>query len=190
MSQVGVRFHEVMKGWLAVPQANFGDSGRAWFEVRAQVFIEDLDTFLADNCHRGQLVGTIDFDGVGHSIPATGHIELFTMSADGATRLMRYQASFGANGVDYMMVGTKHVSKLAGPNVWGHTTTLFITIARSGSDGYGSVAAGVIRLSVWQGARMLFTLRGTGSDLLTTRMNAVFRFIKFFNGSVFAAYFH
>jgi cholesterol oxidase len=190
MSQVGVRFHEVMKGWVAVPQANFGDSGRAWFEVRAEVFIEDLNVFLADKCHRGQLVGTIDFDGVGHSIPATGHVELFTMSADGATRLMRYQASFGANGVDYMMIGTKHVSKLAGPNVWGHTTTLFTTIARSGSDGYVSVAAGVIRLSVWQGARMLFTLRGTGSDSLTTRMNAVFRFMKFFNGSVSAAYFH
>ena len=24
MSQVGVRFGEVMKGWVAVPQANFG----------------------------------------------------------------------------------------------------------------------------------------------------------------------
>ena len=106
------------------------------------MLIEDLDAFLADNRHRGQLVGMIDFDGVGHSIPAMGHVELFTMSTDGPTRLMRYQASFGADGVDYMMVGTKYVSKLAGPNVWGHTTTLFITIARSGSDGYGSVAAG------------------------------------------------
>src|SRR5689334_6016703 len=97
MSQVGVRFHEIMKGWVAVPQTNFGDSGRAWLEVRAQVFIEDLDAFLADNRHGGQLVCTIDFDGVGHGIPATGHVELFTMSADGATRLMRYQAFFGAN---------------------------------------------------------------------------------------------
>jgi cholesterol oxidase len=190
MPQIGVRFHELMKGWVAVPQASFGDSERAWFELRADVSIEDLDAFLADGCHRGQLVGTIDFDRVGHSIPATGHVELFTMSADAATRLMRYQASFVANGVDYKMIGTKHVSKSAGPNVWGHTTTLFTTIARSGSDGYISVAAGVIRLSVWQGAQMLFTLRGTGSDSLTTRMNAVFRFIKFFAGEVSAAYFH
>jgi hypothetical protein len=103
---------------------------------------------------------------------------------------MRYQASFVANGVEYKMIGTKHVSKSAGPNVWGHTTTLFTTIARSGSDGYVCVAAGVIRLSVWQGTRMLFTLRGTGSDSLTTRMNAVFRFIKFFASEVSAAYFH
>jgi hypothetical protein len=103
---------------------------------------------------------------------------------------MRYQASFVANRVEYKMIGTKHVSKSAGPNVWGHTTTLFTTIARSGSEGYVCVAAGVIRLSVWQAIRMLFTLRGTGSDSLTTRMIAVFRFMKFFASEVSAAYFH
>jgi hypothetical protein len=190
MPQIGVRFHELMKGWLAVPQASFGDSDRAWFELRADVSIEDLDAFLADGCHRGQLVGTIDFDRIGQNIPATGPVELFTKSADAATRLMRYQASFGANGVEYKMIGTKHVSRSAGPNVWEHTTTLFTTIARRESDGYVSLAGGVIRLSVWQGARMLFTLRGTGSNSLTTRMNAVFRFIKFFASEVSAAYFH
>jgi hypothetical protein len=190
MPQIGVRFHELMKGWVAVPQASFGDSERAWFELRADVSIEDLDAFLADGCHRGQLVGTIDFDRVGHSIPATGHVELFTKSSDAATRLMRYQACFVANGVEYKMIGTKHVSKSAGPNVWRHTTTLFTTIARRGSDGYVFVAGGVIRLSIWQGTRMLFTLRGMGSDSLTTRMNTVFRFIKFFASEVSAAYFH
>jgi hypothetical protein len=173
-----------------VPQASFGDSERAWFVLRADVSIEDLDAFLADGCHRGQLVGTIDFDRLGHSIPATGHVELFTKSSDAATRLMRYQAFFVANGVEYKMIGTKHVSKSAGPNVWRHTTTLFTTIARRGSDGYVSVAGGVIRLSIWQGTRMLFTLRGMGSDSLTTRMNTVFRFIKFFASEVSAAYFH
>jgi hypothetical protein len=188
MPQIGVRFHELMKGWVVLPQASFRDSEGAWFELRADIFIEDLNGFLADGCHRGQLVGKIDFDRVGHSIPATGHVELFTMSADSATRLMRYQASFVANGVEYKMIGTKHVSKSAGPNVWGHTTTLFTTIVRNGSDGYVSVAAGVIRLSVWQGARMLLTLRGTGSDSPAGRMNAVFRFIQFFAREVSAAY--
>ena len=189
MPQVGVRFHEVMKGWVAVPQATFRDSEGAWLEIRAQVVIDDLDVFLADESHRGQLVGTIHFDPLGDSIPATGHVELFTIDPHTATRLMRYQASFEANGVGYMMIGTKYVSKSAGPNVWAHTTTLFTTIARSGSDGYSAVAAGVIRLSLWQGARMLFTLRGAGSNSLPTRMNAVFRFIKFFAGSVSAVYF-
>jgi cholesterol oxidase len=174
---------------LVLPQASLTDSEGAWFELRADVLIEDLNSFLADGSHRGQLVGKIDFDGLGYSIPATGHVELFTMSMDSATRLMRYQASFLANGVEYKMIGTKHVSKSAGPNIWGHTTTLFTTIARNGSDGYVSVAAGVIRLSVWQGARMLFTLRGTGSDSVAMRMNAVLRFIRFFATEVSAAYF-
>ena len=190
MPQVGVRFHEVMKGWVAVPQATFRDSERAWLEIRAQVTIENLDAFLADESHGGQLVGAIHFDPLGHSIPATGHVELFTNYPDTAMRLMRYQASFEANGVGYMMIGTKYLSKSAGPNVWAHTTTLFTTIARGGSGGYSSVAAGVIRLSLWQGARMLFTLRGTGSDSLTTRTNAVFRFVRFFAGAVSAVYFH
>jgi cholesterol oxidase len=190
MPEVGVQFHEVMKGWVAVPQASFRDSEGAWLEIRAQVAIEDLDAFLADDSHRGQLVGTIHFDLLGGSIPATGHVELFTINPGTATRLMRYQASFEANGVGYLMIGTKYVSKSAGPNVWAHTTTLFTTIARSGSDSYSPVAAGVIRLSVWQGARMLFTLRGTGSDSLPARMNAVFRFVRFFASAVSAVYFH
>jgi hypothetical protein len=190
MPQAGVRFHEVMKGWIAVPQAAFRDSQGAWLEIRAVVSIENLDAFLADQSHRGQLVGTIRFDPLGHRIPATGHVELFTIGPDAATRLMRYQASFEANGVGYLMVGTKYVSRSAGPNVWRHTTTLFTTIARSEPDGCNFVAAGVIRLSVWQGARMLFTLHGTGSDSLKTRINAVFRFTSFFARAVAAVYFH
>jgi cholesterol oxidase len=190
MLQAGVRFHEVMKGWVAVPQPAFRDSQGAWLEIRAAVSIENLAEFLVDQSHRGQLVGTIRFDPLGNRIPASGHVELFTTGPDEATRLMRYQASFEANGIGYIMVGTKYVSRSAGPNVWGHTTTLFTTIARSGPDGYTSVAAGVIRLSVWQGARMLFTLRGTGSDSLKTRMKAVFRFTSFFAGAVAAVYFH
>src|SRR4051812_49961073 len=85
MPQVGVRFHEVMKGWVAVPQATFRDSERAWLEIRAQVTIENLDAFLADESHGGQLVGAIHFDPLGHSIPATGHVELFTNYPDTAT---------------------------------------------------------------------------------------------------------
>jgi hypothetical protein len=189
MLKTGVRFHELMKGWVAVPQGNLDDSGRAWFELRAEIFIEDLNAFLVDASHRGQLIGKITFDPVAQSVPATGHVELFAMRTDSATRLMRYQASFVANEVEYKMIGTKHVSKSAGPNVWGHTTTLFTTIVRRGSDGYASVAAGVIRLSVWQGARMLFTLRGTGSSSLAKRMNAVLRFMRFFASEVSAAYF-
>ena len=87
------------------------------------------------------------------------------------------------------MIGTKYVAKSAGPNVWGHTTTLFTTIARNGPGDYVFVAAGVIRLSLWQGTRMLFTLRGTGSDSLATRSKAVFRFVKFFASEVSAVYF-
>ena len=190
MPEVGVQFHEVMKGWVALPQANFRDSEGAWLEIRAQVVIKNLDGFLADDSHRGQLVGTIHFDPLGDSIPATGHVELFTINPGTLTRLMRYQASFQVNGIGYLMMGTKYVSKSAGPNVWGHTTTLFTTIARGGPDGYDPVAAGVIRLSLWEGARMLLTLRGTGSDSLAARMNAVSRFITFFAGAVSAVYLH
>jgi hypothetical protein len=190
MPEVGVQFHEVMKGWVAVPQATFRDSEGAWLEIRAQVVIKSLDAFLADDSHRGQLVGTIRFGPLGDNMPATGHVELFTTKPGTVTRLMRYQASFEANGVGYLMIGTKYVSKSASPNLWRHTTTLFTTIAGGGSDGYKSIGAGVIRLSIWEGARMLFTLRGTGSDSLAVRMNAVFRFVRFFAGAVSAVYFH
>jgi len=190
MPQVGVQFYESMKGWIAAPQATFGDSEKAWFELRAKVSIEDLDAFLADKRHRGQLVGIVNFDRVDRNIPAIGYVELFTTSADTTIRLMRYRASFKANDVEYIMVGTKHVSKAIGLNVWGHTTTLFTTIVRSGSAGYITVAGGIIRLSVWEGFRMLCTLRGTGSESRKTRANAVSRFIRFFAGEVSAAYLH
>jgi cholesterol oxidase len=190
MPEVGVQFHEVMKGWVAVPLPTFRDSEGAWLEIRAQVVIENLDAFLADESHRGQLVGTIHFDPLGDKIPATGHVELFTINPGTLTRLMRYQAFFEVNGIGYLMIGTKYVSKSAGPNVWGHTTTLFTTIARAGSHGYDPVGAGIIRLSIWEGARMLFTLRGTGAGSLAARMNAVFRFARFFAGAVSAVYFH
>ncbi len=188
MAGPGVRFNEQMAGWIAVPRTDRGDTGPAWLRLRAAVIIEDLDRFLADPGHRGALLGHVDFEPLGRDIPATGHVELFAAGPTAGSRVMRYQATFTAAGVTYEMIGTKYVTNAAGYNVWGHTTTLFTTVWQKGPQGSVPLAAGVIRLTLWQGVRLLLTLRGTAAGELASRSRAVLRFMAFFVGQVGATY--
>jgi hypothetical protein len=188
MGNRGVRFDEQMAGWLAVPHGDLVDSQQAWLTMRAAVIIADLDAFLADPSHRGELVGHVDFDMLGQNIPAQGHVELFAPGKSPGSRVMRYQLTFVVAKVTYQMIGTKFVNKAAGYNAWHHTTTLFTAIMNTTLETPVPIAAGVVRLSLWQGTRMLMTLRGLGSAPLSTRLAAVGRFAWFFVAEVAAAY--
>ena len=180
MVRSGVRFQEQMVGWLSVVPNGGPDTGRAWFRLRGEVIIEDLDEFIVDARHRGVLVGYVDFDPLGKEIPASGHVELFAAGANVGARVMRYRATFNARGFVHEVIGTKYVNKSEGYNVWGQTTTLFTTIVRNGPEGNSATSAGVIKLSVWQGLRLLLTLRGTGQGGFQERAGAALKFIAFF----------
>lgn len=183
----GVRFDEKMAGRLAVPRGDLVDSDPAWFALRAAVVIDDLDRFVSDPAHRGRLVGHVDFPPFGRNIPANGHVELFAGGNNPHSRVMRYRASFELDGIAHEMIGTKYVSRDRGFNAWGHTTTLFTTIMRYGAQEPVPLAAGVIRLTLWQGVRMLLTLRGAGPSW-AARVGAVGGFARFFVAQVVGAY--
>ena len=188
MASAGVRFNEQMAGWLAVPQPAGTDTGPGWFRLRAAVVIDDLDHFLADPNHKGSLIGHVDFDPLGQNVPAVGHVELFAPGPVPGSRVMRYRATFSVAGATYEMIGTKYVDKAAGYNVWGHTTTLFTTVAQKGEQAGVPLAAGAIRLTMWQGVKLMLTLRGTTADAFTARLGAALRFAGFFIGQVATTY--
>jgi hypothetical protein len=173
-----VRFHEVMKGRIAAATAPGNDTGIASTVLEADVAIDDLDAFLVDPNRRARLSGEVRIEGKG-TFPAAGKVELFVVGDRPGHRLMRYEATFTIASSQHRLVGTKHVGRASGVFVWRDVTTLYTTIWRLDAPAVAT-AAGVLKLSLWQGIRLLLSLRGSG-------IGAILRFARFFLADSLAA---
>jgi hypothetical protein len=172
-----VRFHEVMRGRLAAAAAMGSDIRILMLVLDAEVLIEDLDAFLVSPNRRGRLSGQIQLDS-DDAHPADGFVELFVVGDQPGHRLMRYQASFTIGSDKYTLVGTKHVLPRRGLYTWRDVTTLYTAVWRLDPEPH-VIAAGTLRLSLWQGICLLTTLRGSGVGILSG-LSAALRFVCFF----------
>lgn len=154
-----------------------GDTSAVAVELRADVRIENLDAFIADPGHHGAIAGVLAFQGLG-TFAANGAIELFPPDAILRGLRMSYLLRYEIGTVAYTLDGTKHVRHASGFGVWRDVTELYTAVWRLDSEPV-TVMAGKLKLSLWQGVRLLFSLRGIG-DRWSVRIRSVFRFAIFF----------
>ncbi|MGQ7246621.1 hypothetical protein ACUN9Y_04705 [Halomonas sp. V046] len=186
----GIGFEETMRGPFALgcthPErgARQGRSEGSEMAMHARITIPDLAAFLADDSHRGELVGQVDFAPLGLGIEASsGAFELFS-KGPGDGREMVYEMAFSAGGRDYFVRGVKRVDNDPGLDLWRDTTTLFTTLY-DGADTQGDVlGAGILSLGVTQLMAMLGTLAPRGDADLRT----VATFGEFFFGELWTLY--
>jgi len=192
----GITFNEVMSGFVTLGVTDPGD-GEAQGKARGtrltmsvSVGIPDLDLFLADPGHDGTLSGRVDFEPLGMGLASTaGTFKLFSPTNASGLKLMVYELAFGVDGVPYYLAGKKNVHNDPGFDMWRDTTTLFTTLHR-GSDKSGPIAgAGILRLGMFDLAKLLRTLHVTGAATVGERAKAVETFGRFFAGELWEEYF-
>ncbi len=192
---IGITFKETMAGAFALGE-NSPEAGEArgkaqglTLAMHARIEIPDLDAFIADPDHAGDLSGTVDFSPLAIAMTApTGVFRLFQPSDDPKLKYMVYELGFSHDDRPLYLAGKKHVHDDAGLDMWSDTTTL-LTRLHAGPDTQGDViGAGILRLNTGALASLMSTVRVTGTDNPLEQAGAVAKFGQFFMGELWDSY--
>lgn len=192
---IGITFDETMLGSFALGEteplagASVGRGAGTVLTMNATVTIRDLDAFIADEKHLGQLRGSIDFAPLATGMKAqSGVFNLFSPSGKKGLKYMVYELAFRHAGRPHYLAGKKHVHDDFGIDMWSDTTTLFTTL-HDGADATAPViGAGVLRLDMGDFLKLMSTIKVTGTRSATGRAQAVARFGQFFMGELWDIY--
>ena len=188
----GINFREAMTGRLTFgvtdPQAGYNNPAAIPFTLNASIDIRDIDSFVADPTHTGELTGHLYAPRAGFVLPGTaGVFRLFSPSADPKVTYMVYEIGYRHDGKSYYLAGAKHV-RVGWPwRAWRETTTLYVTLHEGDYSG-PTVAAGILRLNLFDLFALLGTFHATGCERLSERWRAMLRFAGFFTRELWRTY--
>lgn len=194
-TQHGIQFKESMAGGFALgvntPFEGSKQGKRLGTElaIHVTVAIDDIERFIDEAEHPGQLSGTIDFSPMGIGIQAsTGVFNLFCPTNDPKLKLMVYELGFEHQGEAYYLAGKKEVRDDPGFDLWSDTTTLFTQLFK-GTDKSGEVAgAGILTLGVGDLIKLVSTITVTNAPSAVDKLKTVGRFGSFFLDELWETY--
>lgn len=192
---LGLRFREAMAGGFALgetePQVGEHRGRRAGTELvlRGAVVIRNLDDFVADPDHRGELVGHVTFPPLGRKLPAkNGVFNLFSPAGQPETKWMVYELGFEAQGKSYYLAGKKEVRDEPGFDLWKDTTTLFTRLHEGENAAGPVVGAGVLHLGPAELLKLVSSMTASNAGSATRQAEAIFQFGRFFLGELWESY--
>lgn len=194
--KLGVTFREVMAGGFVLgetdPRAGEqkGKAAGTVLTMHATITIQDLDRFISDPAHLGQLNGAIDFPPFGDNILAkAGVFNLFSPTDQPKLKLMVYEMAFEHQGQDYYLAGKKEVRDDPGFDLWKDTTTLYTQLHQGPDKTSPVVGAGVLSLGAPELMKMGSTMHAINATSAVESAEAMARFGKFFMGELWSTYF-
>ncbi len=189
----GITFRETMSGGFALgetdPKQGLEKARGTTLALHATITIDDMDAFVRDAQHAGNLVGHIDFAPLGMGLSSSsGVFNIFSRSEDPKTKFMVYEMGFVQNGKDYYFAGKKEVRDDPGFDLWKDTTSLYSTL-HEGKDAKGKIiGAGVLTLSVPELLKLVSTVRPVGAESAIEGAGAIAKFGTFFLGQLWERY--
>ncbi len=188
----GINFREAMTGRLTFgvtdPNAGYDNPAAIPFTLNASIDVRDIDAFVADPTHTGELTGHLYSPRAGFVLPGTGGVfRLFSPTADPKMTYMVYEISYRHDGKSYYFAGAKHV-RVGWPwRAWRETTTLYVTLHEGDAAG-PIVAAGIMRLNLFDLFALLGTFHATGCERPSESWRAILRFAAFFTRELWRTY--
>jgi predicted acylesterase/phospholipase RssA len=189
---VAISFRETMSGPFAFDHedpeagASRGEVEGGQLVIHAGITVRDVDRFIADPEHTGEMSARIDCSPLGKSLPAKSATFNLFVQQPGA-RTMVYEAAFSADGSEYYLAGAKVIRNDAGPDLWADTTTMPVRLHRGDRSG-PVVGAGIVHLSARELVRLSLSMRVRGADSAREGAAVLGRFGGFFMGELWKAY--
>jgi len=206
--RAGIRFTETMRGFLSsavetdtaeLAAAGSGEVAALADEIERTglpcsftltIASDDIAALLADPAHGAIAFGTVDAPGL-HPEPLTvseGEFQLFATDPrrDGIRRMLYRLHLTSEDGDEFDFEGIKVVRDDPGLDTWADTTTLHVSVRRSG-DGL-LLGRGILRIELADFLRQLRTIEVTGADGTLDRLRWQARFGLMFSGTLFDAY--
>ena len=194
-SPPGIRFREVMAGGFALGATDpregerQGERAGTVLTMRATPIIRDLERFIADPAHAGEMVGSIGFPPLGEDLLAkSGAFNLFSPAGRPDVKEMIYELGFEAGGKSYYLAGKKEVKDDPGFDLWKDTTTLFTRLHEGGDASGAVVGAGVLHLKPAELLKLVGTVSPTDACAPAERTRLILRFGRFFLGNLWDSY--
>jgi cholesterol oxidase len=187
----GLAFRETMRGSVAIPASPAGPGRRGRVVARLAVEVPDLRTFLDDPVHAARLGGTVEVEGLTRTPAAVdrGSLHLLARIHGSHRRTMDYIVPFADDkGTSWLLQGSKLVYRrgLIGP--WRATTRLDVALTAPGDRYDATAPTGTLRIDATDVARMLTSLRPTGTAGSGAAVATLLRFGRFFAGRVLGAF--
>jgi len=191
----GVTFSETMAGGFSLDEDDPSAGAKKGREVgtilamHATIRIEDMERFISDPEHCGNIAGSIDFTPFGKGIKATfGNFNLFNPTDNPEMKYMVYEFGFTHQGQDYFVAGRKEVKDDAGLDLWSDTTTLFTRLYEGSNAEGNQIGAGILSLGITDLIAMTATFRSINSKSAVDSYEALSKFGRFFMGELWDIY--
>ncbi len=189
----GITFSETMKGPFTEgetdPAAGAKSAARSELAMHATVTVRDLDRFVADPDHSGEIIGAIDFEPLGMGMPTgEGVFRLFAPGEEPGTTYMVYELPFVHAGQDYYLAGRKEVRDDPGFDLWSDTTTLYTRLHRGADTSGPVIGAGVLSLTAAEFTKVMTSVRALDASSPVEAAGLIARFGKFFAGKLWTSY--
>jgi predicted acylesterase/phospholipase RssA len=193
--KAGIAFHESMTGPFAPGEtdppagAAKGKAAGTTLSITCAINIHDLDRFIADPDHYGDISGQVSFTPFEENMPAkSGVFNLFSPTDDPTCKLMVYELAFAHDGQDYYLAGRKEVRNDPVYDLWRDTTTLYTTL-HQGTDRSGPiVGAGILTIDMAGFLKMLASINVTSAHSVANTADTLFHFGRFFLGELWDTY--
>ena len=189
----GVSFRETMRGHIAFGETEPNSAARSHAAIpialNATINIRDIDAFVREPEHRGEMAAHLYCPRLGGILPATRtNFQLFSRTDDAARTEMIYETGFRHEGLQYFFSGRKSVVRGTPLRLWRDTTTLFVRVHAGGNRAGPVVATGVLRLGVFDLLALLATLHSRDAEGIRARFVTLARFARFFATQLWATY--
>lgn len=192
---LGITFRETMAGGFTLGETdpNAGSekskNSGAILAMHSTITVQDLNRFISDPDHTGQINGSIDYGPFGENIPAsTGVFNLFSPTDQPGLRLMVYEMGFTAGGKNYYLAGKKEVRDNSVVHMWTETTTLYTQLYASMDKSGPVVGAGILTLGPLDLMKMVSTMHALNATSAAEGAKAMMTFGRFFLGKLWDSY--
>jgi cholesterol oxidase len=197
--KAGMQFTETMSGYFSLQNttdyeegAALGKAGGSTMLFTVAVMSDDLAAMLTEPAHLGSIVGTLSAPAVSPD-PLTVTEGVFHLFIDDPNvvgqRLMTYDMPMTSNdGRKYFLHGFKQTHSDTGLNIWGDTSTLYVTLYQ-GCDATGSVLGkGILNILPADFAKQMTTMKVTNATSEAQRLEGLVKFGDFFGKTIFDTY--
>ena len=197
---VGIEFTEKMTGYFSFGVSN-GDYNSAFengeavnnpFDFILTIRSEDVNDMMSNPNHEARMAGSVNAPGLSKDPMSAveGVFNLFVEDPDKVdTKLMKYRMKLlSDDGKDYYFKGHKIIRRHSVFNMWGDTSTLYITIYEGKNDSGKIIGQGILNIKPVDFIKQITTIKAVNAENIGEAIKAESAFGSYFSKALFYEY--
>ncbi len=194
-----VQFTETMRGFFTKGEGedfkrgyDAGKAAGSPFMFTLTIKTGDINGFRKDETHAGTIAGTVIAPALSAQplMVSSGQFNLFQKMADDPQKLrMKYRMQLtGSDGRSYFFDGYKRVENDRGFDLWGDTSTLYITVYEGTDESGAVVGKGMLKIAPSDFATQMTTMKAVDTTGKLESLMAIKNFSVVFSENVINTY--